>query len=348
MGKLWGPEAVTPHRNTTDLSVISALSESPVAEGLIYVGTDDGLVQVTEDGGKTWRKTENFPDLSDRSYVSDIFASPHDANVAYLTFNQWQAGDYTPYLLKSTDKGKTWKSIRGDFPDRQPVWCIVEDPVKKGLLFAGTEFGLFVSIDDGEHWLQLKAGAPPVPFRDLEIHPTQGDLVCASFGRGFFVLDDLTPLRQLTADTLSGEGTVFRPRKANLGSELPFARTNPHNVTAPNPPAGVLFTYFLPEDLKDAKVVLTVTDADGKKIRELSGPATAGFHRVNWDPLGRQFGGRPGGGGGGRPGGFGGGGARTPPPQPGPYMVTLGKQGKDKTTPLGEARLFELLAPVEP
>jgi photosystem II stability/assembly factor-like uncharacterized protein len=357
MGKLWGPDAVTPHRNTTELSTITALSESPVTEGLIYVGTDDGLVQVTEDGGKTWRKSDTFPDLPDRAYVSDIFASPHDANVAYLTFNQWQAGDFTPYLLKSIDKGKTWKSIRGDFPDRQPVWCVVEDPVKKGLLFAGTEFGLFVSVDDGVHWVQLKGGmasgpqggspavVPPVPFRDLEIHPTEGDLVCATFGRGFFVLDDLTPLRQLTPEMLAGEGTVFRPRKTPLVAEQSFVRTNAHNVSSPNPPPGVVFTYFLPADVKDGKLVLTVTDADGKKVRELSGPTTAGFHRVNWDPVGRPFGG---GGGGGFGGGGQGGGARTPPASPGAYMVTLGKQGKDKTIALGEGKLFELLAPSEP
>src|SRR5262249_18244852 len=290
--------------------------------------------------GKTWRKTDTFPGVREQAYVSDIFACPHDANVAYLTFNQWQAGDFTPYLFKTTDKGKTWKSIRGDFPDRQPVWCVVEAPVKKGLLFAGTEFGLFVSLDDGAHWVQFK-GVPPVPFRDLEIHPTEGDLVCATFGRGFFVLDDLTPLRQLTGDTLTGEGTVFRPRKTALVAEQGFVRTNPQNPASPNPPPGVVFTYFLPADLKDAKLVLTVTDADGKKVRELNGPTTAGFHRVNWDPTPRPFGG-------GGPGGGGPGGARTPPPTAGPYMVTLGKQGEDKTAALGEGKLFELLAPAGP
>lgn len=339
MGKIWGPDAVTPHRNTTDLSVITAISESPIEENLIFVGTDDGLVQVTPDAGKTWNKVEKFPGVPEQAYVSDILASPHDANVAYVTFNQWQTGDFKPYLLKTTDKGKTWKSIRGDFPDRQPVWCIIEDPVKKGLLFAGTEFGLFVSIDDGQHWVQLKGGLPPIPIRDLEIHPTEGDLVCASFGRGFFVLDDLTPLRQLTTESLTSEGTVFRPRKASLLPEQGFVRTNLHNPASPNPPPGVLFTYFLPADLKDAKIVLSITDADGKVVREIPGPSTAGFHRVNWDPSSRGVpGGRPGG----PPV------ARTTPPSPGAYMVTLSKQGKEKTTPIGPGKLFQLTAPSEP
>src|SRR5207244_2058568 len=154
---------------------------------------DDGLVQVTEDGGKAWRKSESFPGVPDMTYVSDLCASNHDPNVVYAAFNNWQRGDFKPYLLKSADRGKTWTSIVGDLPGHHQVWCIVEDHVNKNLLFAGTEFGLFFTVDGGKNWVQLKGNVPTVAFRDLEIQKRENDLVCATFGRGFYILDDYTP-----------------------------------------------------------------------------------------------------------------------------------------------------------
>jgi len=149
MGKVWPADAVSRNVSTTALSNIVSIDESPLLEGLIYAGTDDGLVQVTEDSGKTWRKAEQFPGVPQWSYVSDVFASPRDADTVFVAINNWQRGDYKPYLVKSADRGRTWTSVAGDLPDRHDVWAIVQDHVNGDLLFAGTEFGLFFTVDGG-------------------------------------------------------------------------------------------------------------------------------------------------------------------------------------------------------
>jgi photosystem II stability/assembly factor-like uncharacterized protein len=320
MGKVWGPDAVAKNRFTTELGVASALDESPLREGLLYVGTDDGLVQVSEDGGKNWRKIESFPGVPEMTYVSRLVASRHDSDTVYAAFNHFQRGDFKPYLLKSTDRGKTWASVSGDLPDRQPVWSLAEDHVNKDLLFAGTEFGLFFTADGGRHWVRLRGGVPTIPFRDLEIQRREGDLVGATFGRGFYVLDDYTPLRHLTPQTLAKEGVLLPPRRTYLYHERTTVRAG-GDQPSPNPPFGALLTYYLRADLPDgAKVVLTVTDADGKAVRKLTGSATGGLHRLTWDL-------RPEGGGGPR-------GAALV--KPGTYKVSLAKQVKETVTPFGE------------
>jgi photosystem II stability/assembly factor-like uncharacterized protein len=286
MGRTWDSNAVTKNLFTTDLGVASALSESPLMEGLLYVGTDDGLVQVSRDGGKNWRRIEQFTNVPDMSYVSDLFASRHDVNTVYAAFNNYQRGDFTPYLLKSTDQGDHWVSIRNDLPDRNPVWCIIEDPVNRNLLFTGTEFGLFFTIDGGTHWIQLRGGVPTIAFRDLEIQPRETDLVCATFGRGFFILDDYSPLRTVTSETLAKQAVLFTPRKACVYNELSYVQAAYGDYTVPNPPLGALLTYYLkegpPQD-QASRVVLTVTDADGRQVRQIDASATAGLHRVSWD-----------------------------------------------------------------
>ena len=183
MGKLWGPDAVTRNLFTTELSVASALAESPVQEGLLFVGTDEGLVQISEDGGKVWRKSEKFPGVPDQTYVSDLCASQHDSSTIYAAFNNWQRGDFKPYLLKSTDRGKTWNSIAGNLPGAQ---CLVRrrGSWQQKFIFAGTEFGLFFTVDGGKQWVQLKGGVPTIAFRDLEIQRAKM-IVGATFGRGF-------------------------------------------------------------------------------------------------------------------------------------------------------------------
>src|SRR5439155_12436674 len=152
--------------------------------------------QAAEDGGKTWRKVESFPGVPEMTTLMNLFASRSDANTVYAAFNGYQRGDFKPYLLKSTDRGQTWTSVAGDLPARHVVWSVVEDAVNKNLLFAGTEFGLFVTIDGGYQWAKLNT--PTIAFRDVQAHPRDNDIVCGTFGRGFFVLDDATPLRQLT------------------------------------------------------------------------------------------------------------------------------------------------------
>jgi photosystem II stability/assembly factor-like uncharacterized protein len=285
MGRVWGANAVTKNLFTTDYGVSTALCESPLKEGLLYVGTDDGLVQVSADGGKEWQKIESFPGVPDKTFVSDLYASQHDSDTVYAAFNNYQFGDFKPYLLKSTDRGKTWNSIAGNLPERHPVWCIVEDYANKELLFAGTEFGLFFSIDGGQAWTELRGGMPTIAVRDLEIQRRENDLACATFGRGFFILDDYSPLRGLTAETLTQEGAMLPLRRAYLYRELGYVRAAQGNFATPNPPFGAALTYYLREDLpkSEAKIILTVTDANGKTVRTLSGPMTAGVHRVYWD-----------------------------------------------------------------
>jgi photosystem II stability/assembly factor-like uncharacterized protein len=331
MGKVWGPDAVSRNTFTTPLSVATALAESPVQEGLIYVGTDDGLIQVSEDGGANWRKLDSFPGVpAGTTWVSDLFASAHDADVVYASFNNWQRGDFTPYLLRSRDRGRSWQSIAGDLPDRHCVWCVVEDPVNRDLLFAGTEFGLFATVDGGRSWTRIP-GAPTIAFRDLEVQKREGDLVCGTFGRGIFVLDDYSPLRYLTEEARTRDGVLCPIRKTWHFAELPFARTG-GEFAAPNPPPGALITYHLRSDQK-ARLVVRVADAEGKTVRELGGPSTAGVHRVNWDL---------------RASGEGGGGRFGPRTggtlvKPGKYTATLMRVVEKDAIPLGEPQTIDLV-----
>jgi photosystem II stability/assembly factor-like uncharacterized protein len=354
MGRVWGPDAVTKHLFTTDLSVSSALAESPLQEGLLYVGTDDGLVQVSEDGGKEWQKMDRFHGVPELTYVSDLCASQHDANTVYAAFNNHQRGDFKPYLLKSTDRGKSWTSVAGNLPDRHVVWSLVEDHVNPELLFAGTELGLFFTADGGKQWVQLRGGVPTIAFRDLEIQRRETDLVGATFGRGFYILDDYTPLRHLTPETFSREAVLFPLRKAYHYHELTYVRAASGNFTTPNPPFGAVLTYYLREDLAgrtapgDTKLVLTVTDANDKMVRQINGPTTAGLHRVSWDLRAGTTAGR-----GPQPdpqrqpqrGGRRGPGARDAVPlaKPGTYKVSLGKLVSGVLTPLGEPQSVEVV-----
>jgi photosystem II stability/assembly factor-like uncharacterized protein len=259
MGKVWGPDAVAKHQSTSFFGNAVALAESPVKEGLIYVGTDDGLIQVTEDGGQTWRKLETFPGVPGMTYVSRLAASAHDAGTVYAAFENHKNNDFKPYLLKSTDAGKTWTSIAGNLPANHPVLAIAEDPAGAKLLFAGTEFGLFFSNDGGGKWVQLKGGLPTIAIRDAVIQKRAGDLVLASFGRGFYVLDDITPLRQVSADLLNQKAALFPARDALLYIQaLPFggfggASQGASFYHAENPPFGATFTYYLKEKLKTKK-----------------------------------------------------------------------------------------------
>ena len=181
-------------------NTITSLSESPQVEGLIYAGTDDGLLQITEDGGANWRAVNvgSLRGVPDTAFVNDIKADLHDANTVYVALDNHKFGDFAPYLLKSTNRGKTWSSIRGDLPDRTLVWRIVQDHVKPELLFVGTEFGLYFSPNAGTAWVKLAGGVPTISFRDLAIQKRENDLIGASFGRGFYVLDDYTSLRSVS------------------------------------------------------------------------------------------------------------------------------------------------------
>ncbi|HEX5735248.1 MAG TPA: glycosyl hydrolase [Blastocatellia bacterium] len=259
MGKVWGADAVSKHASTSFYGNATALAESPKKEGLIYVGTDDGLIQVTEDGGKNWRKIEKFPGVPDMTYVSRITASNHDAETVYAGFENHKNADFAPYLLKSTDAGKSWTSIKNNLPANGPVLAIAEDHVNPSLLFVGTEFGLFFSINGGQKWVQLKGGLPTIAVRDLVIQKRENDLVIATFGRGIYVLDNYTPLRVLRTETLAEESHMFPVKDA-----LMYIQSQPLGgrgksqqgeafFTADNPPYGAVFTYYLKEPLKTRK-----------------------------------------------------------------------------------------------
>ncbi len=202
MGRVWGVDAVAKNASTSPYGNIVALTESPLVEGLLYAGTDDGLIQVTEDGGAHWRRIDRIPGVPERTYVSALVASAHDPDVVYAAFDNHKMGDFTPYVYRSADRGRTWTSIRADLPDRQVVHAVAEDDGDARLLFLGTEFGLWCSPDAGGHWIQLKGGLPTIAVRDLAVQKREHDLVLATFGRGFYILDDYTPLRGLGPDLL--------------------------------------------------------------------------------------------------------------------------------------------------
>ena len=380
MGKVWSLDAVAKNQSTAFFGNASALAESLKKEGLIYVGTDDGLLQITEDGGQSWRKVEKILDTPELAYVSRIVTSNHDANTAYVAFENRQNADFKPYLFKTTDAGRTWVSIKGNLPANWPVWAIAEDHVNPNLLFVGTEFGLFFSIDGGQKWIQLKGGLPTIQVRDINIQKRENDLVLGTFGRGIYILDNYTPLRLLKPEMLKQDAELFPVKDALL-----YIQAQPLGgrgkmfqgesfFTAENPPFGTTFTYYLKEELKTKKtkrqevekeaakknaitlpsqaelraeeeeeapaVIFTITDAAGRVVRRLTGPVTAGMQRVSWDLRYPPT-------------------SLPPPPNPenedpfsegpvgplvmpGPYKVTVAKRVDSVITPLGQPREFKV------
>ncbi|HSC29832.1 MAG TPA: hypothetical protein VLD67_21315 [Vicinamibacterales bacterium] len=350
MGKVWPRNSVAFNQATTTLSTITALDESPLLEGLIYVGTDDGLIQVTENGGKDWRKIERFPGLPEYTYVTDVFASPREASTVFVTFNNYQRGDFAPYVYKSADRGRTWTSISGNLPKRSGAWSVVQDHVNANLLFAGLEFGVYFTVDGGERWTQLKGGIPAIQARDLHIQRRENDLVVGTFGRGAYILDDYSPLRGLTAAAPDGDAHLLPLRDAYMFDELGQQRAAWGNVTTPNPPYGAVFTYYLAKaPAPDTKLVLNISDANGRHVRRIELPNTTGIQRVAWnlrgDPPAEPEEGRGGGRGGQLGGGRGGrGGApQGPPAAPGRYSAVLGLLAGEKVTPLGEPQSFAVV-----
>ena len=214
MGRVMSVDAVAKNASTTLFGVVLTIAESPLKEGLLFAGTDDGKVSISENGGATWRSIDYVPGVADTAPVFKILPSQHDANVVYAAFNNHQAGDFKPYVMKSTDLGRTWTSVTGDLPEKGSVYSLAEDYVDPNLLFAGTEWGLFVSRDGGKKWLKLNGGLPTIQVRDLTIQKREGDLVLGTFGRGFYVLDDYSPLRHLKPVVQMSETPPFWARPA--------------------------------------------------------------------------------------------------------------------------------------
>ncbi len=380
MDRVWSIDAVWDLWAMSNFGNVTSLAESPLEEGLLYAGTDDGLVQVSEDGGENWNRAGALPGVPEYSFVNDVKADLHDADTVYVALDNHKTGDFAPYLLKSTDRGQTWTSIAGDpenggLPARHLVWRLVQDHENPALFFAATEFGIFFTVDGGGKWIELTGGVPTISFRDLMIQTRENDLVGASFGRSFYVLDDYSPLRQVSEELLEKEAALFPVKDAWWYIEKrPLGRGDKATqgaafFTAPNPPFGAVFTYYLRDELEtrkkqrqkqekkvaeeggdtpypgwdelrredleeDPAILLTVRDADGEVVRHLEGPVTAGFHRVAWDlrypPL--QAWSPEGSGGFFQPVGA--------LAAPGTYTVSLAHRVDGVTTPAGEPQSF--------
>jgi hypothetical protein len=281
--------------------VVFTVAESPLKAGLLWAGTDDGLVQITQDDGKTWSNVTP-KDLPEWSMVSLLDASPHDAASAFIAVDRHKFDDFKPYIYKTHDSGKSWTKISTGIPDGSYVHAVREDPKRKGLLYAGTETGVFVSFDDGAHWQSLKLNMPTTPIADLVVHGN--DLAVATHGRSFWVLDDLSPLRQMSQEIAASDVRLFPPSPA-VRFHVGRARRGPNE--AENPPAGAILYYYVKADQKDP-ITLDIVDAQKKVIRHYASrekkkdgppdegadegeaedspdhPGTkAGMHRFVWD-----------------------------------------------------------------
>ena len=261
MGRVMGIDAVAKNASTTLFGVILTIAESPLKEGVLFAGTDDGKISVSENAGGTWRSIDHVPGVPDTAPVFKILASQHDPNVVYAAFNNHQAGDFKPYVMKSSDLGRTWTSVTGDLPSGS-VYSLAEDHVDRNLLFAGTEWGLFVTRDGGRKWLRLNGGLPTIQVRDLAIQKRENDLVVGTFGRSFYVLDDYSLLRTLTDATLAKDFVLFPARPAPL--YVPSSPLGLPDAVGPafqgagyymadNPPYGAVFTYYMKSALKSRR-----------------------------------------------------------------------------------------------
>ncbi len=323
------PDSTALGRNegTADFSNITTLAESPRHAGFLAAGTDDGVIAVTRDDGKHWTRVEQFPGVPDTTYVSRVIWSNADDGTLYATMDGHRSNDFRPYVLKSSDFGQTWHSIAGDLPATGSVKVIREHPRQPGLLFVGTDFDVFFTIDGGSHWTQLKSGIPGVPVMDLAIQSRMNDLVAGTHGRGIYILDDIGPLEHLAEAKAAGGSYLFPIR-----DELEYQPDNSHNsgmgsrgFAGQNPEPGARIAYLLDGVPAGANVALTITDAGGTVIRRLPVDRATGLHLAIWDmrvgapltgplaqtdtaPAPEGRGGRGGRGGGGR-GGFGGRGA---------------------------------------
>ena len=281
---------------------IMAISESPAMKGVIWVGTDDGNIQVTRDNGKTWTNVvKNIPGLAPNSWVPAIDASPFDAGTAYVAVDRHRDNDFSPYAFKTTDYGQTWTPIMSNLPKKGYVHVVREDPKAKGLLFLGTELGIYASVTGGQSWFSLRNGIPPVPVPELRVHPRDGDLIISTHGRGIFIMDDITPLRQLT-EAMKADAFLFDIRPAirwqTWGRDGSLGQME---YLGQNPPDGAIVNFYVKNAAGPA--TLTIANAAGQAIRTMNVNATAGVNRVVWD---LRYDPAPGGGGGGRGGGGGG------------------------------------------
>ena len=321
MGRYWGIDAVSKDVSTSLYGTGVALAESPLKQGLIFVGTDDGALSITEDDGKNWRQITKFPNVPEFTYISDIEASNFDKNTVFITLENRKHNDFKPYILVSHNLGKTWEHIEGNLPAKNlPVHTFKQDYKNKNLLFVGTEFGLYFSPDYGKQWLKLNSGIPTISIRDITIQKRENDLVLASFGRGFFVLDDYSPLRKISKEITQKTFYMFPTKDALLYIQrrrggYGFGHTQKNDK---NRNYGTVFTYFVkdvPKTLKQIRrekekklikekakipypsleeqrkeneeikpyLILTIKDKNGNFVRKITKNITKGINRMAWD-----------------------------------------------------------------
>ena len=320
MGKIQGLDAIAYKQSTSMYGTITALHESPKVKGLLAVGTDDGLIQVSSDAGANWTKLDKLPGIPDLTFVNDVKWSQHSADVLYAVFNNHKNGDFKPYLMVSKNRGKTWEALSAGLPQRGSTYVIAEDHKDASLLFVGTEFGVFTSTDGGLTWTELKKGLPTIAVRDIAIQQREDDLVLATFGRGFYVLDDYSPLREIKNDIKKNEAIVLPIKPVVLyheASPLGYGGAGflgAGYYMADNPKVGATFTYWVknaPKTLKEQReelekknsasvypskeairaeaeeakphLSLVIRSGDGKVVRILQAKYVNGLKRSTWD-----------------------------------------------------------------
>jgi hypothetical protein len=267
-----------------NFGVVYALAESPLKAGLLWAGTDDGKLWITKDDGASWTDlTAKLPGAARGQWIFDIEASWHAADVAYMAVDAHRMGNYAPLLYRTADGGRSWQAIAANLPPDGPVKVVREDPKNPDLLFAGTEFGLFVSLDRGGKWTKF-GGLPTVAVDDILVHPRDADLVIGTHGRSLFIVDDIRPLEELTAEVTAQDAHVFAPRDA-LGSYLlPGSAdwTGKADFRGANPPEGALISFYL-KSFTGEQAQVTITNAQEQPVAKFKLPGTPGISRFNWD-----------------------------------------------------------------
>jgi len=319
MGVRQKPDAVAKDDSTSIYGNTVSISESPLVEDLLYVGTDDGLIHVTDDAGDNWRTIEAFPGIPHLTYVTWLCASQHNEDRVYACFDNHKMGDFTPYLLRSDDRGRTWDPVVGDLPERGTVHVVAEDHEDEDILFVGTEFGAHFTVDGGEHWHKI-GGLPTIAVEDIELQRRENDVVMATFGRGFYILDDYSPIRHAHDEGLEEDAFIFPIKDAwlyversRLGGRGGKGWQGQGYYNAPNPPFGATITYNISKEIKTLEeqrrerekgkeweyptldelseedrqrapqFILTIRDDKEQVVRRIPVSRSKGLHRVTWD-----------------------------------------------------------------
>jgi hypothetical protein len=284
MGVLPDKNTLSRHDGIAFFGDITSVAESPVKAGLLYVGTDDGNLQVSKDGGETWKNVaDKLRGVPEYTYVSRVVASHFAEGTAYATLDGHRNNDFKPYVFYTTDYGESWKDISSNIPVGSTVNVLREHHANRDLLFVGTERGAYFSLNRGNDWIRINGNLPMVPVDDIAIHPRENDLILGTHGRSIWILDDITFLEQMTEDVQNSSAYLFDTQDAAQTRLFYHKGSTGHKMfIAPNPTYGAILTYYLKEKTKRAPV-LVITNTEGQKVKEIKGPKNAGISRVSWD-----------------------------------------------------------------